>query len=142
MVATLTKVAAEPSHPRSIAVLPFVNVSGDPDGEYLSDGIAESIMNSLAQISQLKVAPRSKVFRYKGQEVDPQATGQALGVRVVLTGRVMQRGDTLVVRSELTDVDQGKQLWGERHSRSGGDIFAVEEEIARRISESLRAVDR
>jgi len=78
------------------------------------------------------------VFRYKGQEVDPQATGQALGVRVVLTGRVMQRGDTLVVRSELTDVDQGKQLWGERHSRSGGDIFAVEEEIARRISESLR----
>jgi serine/threonine protein kinase/Flp pilus assembly protein TadD len=122
----------------SIAVLPFTNASNDPDTEYLCDGIAESIMNSLTQIAQLRVTPRSTVFRYKGRDLDPQAAGRELNVRVVLTGRVIQRGETLVVGTELLDVQAGSQLWGERYNRKISDIFALEEEIARKISDSLR----
>ena len=122
----------------SIAVLPFTNASHDPDTEYLCDGITESIMNSLSQIAQLRVSPRSVVFRYKSRDTDPQAAGRELNVRVVLTGRVMQRGETLVVGTELLDVQAGSQLWGERYNRKLSDIFALEEEIAHKISESLR----
>ena len=122
----------------SIAVLPFVNASRDADTEYLCDGLTESIINSLAQLSQLKVTPRSTVFRYKGKDADAQATGRELNVRVVLTGRVIQRGETLVVSAELVDVAEGSQLWGERFNRKVADIFDLEEEIARRISQSLR----
>jgi eukaryotic-like serine/threonine-protein kinase len=122
----------------SIAVLPFTNASNDPDTEYLCDGITESIMNSLAQIGKLRVSPRGTVFRYKGRDLDPQAAGLELGVRAVLTGRVIQRGETLVVGTELLDVQAGSQLWGERYNRKISDIFALEEEIARKISESLR----
>jgi eukaryotic-like serine/threonine-protein kinase len=122
----------------SIAVLPFTNAKGDPDTEYLCDGITESILNSLARIAQLRVTPRSTVFRYKTPEVDPQAVGRELGVRAVLTGRVIQRGETLVVGTELLDVAAGTQLWGERYNRKLSDIFELEEEIARKISESLR----
>jgi len=117
----------------SIAVLPFANASRDPDSEYLSDGITESIINSLVQLSQLRVTPRSTVFRYKGQDEDPQAVGRELKVRVVLTGRVAQRGETLVVGAELIDVAEGSQLWGERYNRKLPDIFELEEEIARKI---------
>ena len=136
-------VAAAPAPPPvkaidSIAVLPFVNASREPDAEYLSDGITESIINSLAQIAQLRVMPRSTVFRYKGQDADPQAVGRELNVRVVLTGRVIQRGEALVVGTELVDVVEGSQLWGERYNRKLSDVFALEEEIARKISESLR----
>jgi len=131
--------AMEPAKPaNTIAVLPFVNASRDPDGEYLSDGIAESIINSLSRVGQIKVMPRSTVFRYKGQDADPQSIGRELHVRVVLTGRVIQRGDTLVVSTELIDVAEGMQLWGERYNRKVSDIFELEEEIARKISESLR----
>ncbi len=122
----------------SIAVLPFTNASNDPDTEYLCDGITESIMNTLAQIAQLRVTPRSTAFRYKAREVDPQMAGRELNVRVVLTGRVIQRADNLVVSAELVDVAAGSQLWGERYHRKLSDIFALEEEIARKISESLR----
>jgi len=122
----------------SIAVLPFTNASNDPDTEYLCDGITESIMNSLAQIGRLRVTPRGTVFRYKGRDLDPQAAGLELSVRAVLTGRVIQRGETLVVGTELLDVQAGSQLWGERYNRKISDIFALEEEIARKISESLR----
>jgi eukaryotic-like serine/threonine-protein kinase len=123
----------------SIAVLPFVNTSHEPDTEYLSDGITESIINSLAQLSKLDVTPRSAVFRYKGQqELDPQALGQKLNVHFLLTGRVFQRGENLVVATELMDVVKGAQLWGDRYNRKLSDIFVLEEEIARRISESLR----
>ncbi len=122
----------------SIAVLPFTNASSDPDTEYLCDGITESIMNSLAQVGKLRVTPRGTVFRYKGRDLDPQAAGLELGVRAVLTGRVIQRGETLVVGTELLDVQAGSQLWGERYNRKLADIFALEEEIARKISESLR----
>jgi len=122
----------------SIAVLPFTNTKGDPDTEYLCDGITESILNSLARIAQLRVTPRSTVFRYKTPDADPQAVGRELGVRAVLTGRVIQRGEALVVGTELLDVAAGAQLWGERYNRKLSDIFELEEEIARKISESLR----
>jgi TolB-like protein len=119
-------------------VLPFANASREPDAEYLSDGITESIINSLVQIAQLRVTPRSTVFRYRGKDTDPQAVGRELNVRAVLTGRVIQRGEMLVVGTELIDVIEGSQLWGERYNRKISDIFALEEEIARKISESLR----
>jgi TolB-like protein len=122
----------------SIAVLPFTNASGDPDAEFLSDGIADSITGILARIKELRVTPRSAAFRYKGQDGDPQDVGRELGVRVVLTGRVAQHGGSLVVRAELTDVTAGQQVWGERYHRKATDIFAIEEEVARGITESLR----
>jgi serine/threonine protein kinase len=122
----------------SIAVLPFVNASRDPDAEYLCEGIAENILNGLAQLGQIRVTPRSMAFRYRGAEIDPQAIGRELNVRVVVSGRVVQRGDNLIVSAELVDVAAGSQLWGERYNRKLSDIFALEEEIARKISESLR----
>jgi TolB-like protein len=122
----------------SIAVLPFVNNAKDPDVEYLCEGIAENIMNSLAQVPGLRVAPRSTVVRYKAHDADPNAVGRELHVRTVLTGRVSQRGDNLLVGTELLDVAAGAQLWGERFQRKISDLFALEEEIARKISGSLR----
>jgi TolB-like protein/tetratricopeptide (TPR) repeat protein len=122
----------------SIAVLPFANVTRDPEVEYLSDGVTETIINGLTRLPGLRVAPRSTVFRYKGQDIDPQVVGQELAARVVLTGRILQRGDTLVVAAELTDVARQSQLWGERFKRKLADIFSIEEDIAGKISESLR----
>jgi len=122
----------------SIAVLPFENASRDPDVEYLSDGITETIINRLTQLAGLRVTPRSTVFHYKGREIDPQVAGREIGAQVVLTGRILQRGDRLVVGAELIDVAQQAQLWGERFTRKLADIFAIEEELASRISESLR----
>jgi len=122
----------------SLFVLPFVNASGDPEMEYLSDGITEAIMNSLAQLPKLRVLPRNTAFRYKGREADAQGVGRELNVRAVLTGRVMQRGDALIVSAELMDVAQEAQLWGERYNRKLDDIFEVQAEVARQISEKLR----
>jgi TolB-like protein/Flp pilus assembly protein TadD len=123
----------------SIAVLPFTNNGNDPDTEYLCEGIAENIMNTLAQAPRLRVAPRSVVFRFKSQDADPQAIGRQLGVRAVLTGRVRQRGDNLLVAAELVDVAAGAQLWGERFQRKIADLFELEEEIAVKIAQGLRA---
>ena len=122
----------------SLAVLPFVNLSGDPEMEYLSDGITDTLINSLSQLRKLRVAPRSLTFRYKGQEVDPQRVGSELNARAVLTGRVMQRGDTLLIGAELMDVARLSHLWGTQYTRKMADIFALQEEIAREISEKLR----
>jgi serine/threonine protein kinase/tetratricopeptide (TPR) repeat protein len=122
----------------SLAVLPFANASGDPDTDYLSDGITETLINRLSQIPTLRVVPRSTVFRYKGREIEPADVGRQLRVRALLTGKVLQRGDTLSVQAELVDVRQEAQLWGERLVRRGSDIFAVEDEIARQITENLR----
>ncbi|HEX2713824.1 MAG TPA: protein kinase, partial [Candidatus Acidoferrales bacterium] len=122
----------------SVAVLPFANASGDPNTEYLSDGISEGIINSLSRLPNLRVMARSTVFRYKGKEADPQKVGHDLGVRTVLAGRLLQRGDTLVVQAELVDVVRGSQLWGEQYNRKLADIFAVQEDISREISEKLR----
>lgn len=122
----------------SLAVLPFVNASEDPNAEYLSDGIAETIINSLSQLSQLRVMSRSAVFRYKGKEADVQAIGQQLGVRAILVGRLLSVDNKLIISAELVDVANGWQLWGEKYNRQFSDIFEVQDEIARNISESLR----
>lgn len=122
----------------SLAILPLANASADPNMEYLSDGITESIINSLSQLPKLRVVPRSIVFRYKGREIDPQQIGRELGVRAVLTGRMLQLGDALVVRAELIDVAQESQLWGEQYRRQLTDIFALQAEISQEISQKLR----
>jgi eukaryotic-like serine/threonine-protein kinase len=122
----------------SLAVLPFVNLSGDPEMEYLSDGITDTLINSLSQVRRLRVVPRSLTFRYKGREVDPQRAGSELSARAVLTGRVMQRGDSLLIGTELMDVAKLSQLWGAQYNRKMADIFALQEEIAREITEKLR----
>jgi eukaryotic-like serine/threonine-protein kinase len=122
----------------SLAILPLINAGGDPDTEYLSDGITESIINSLSQLPKLRVMARSTVFRYKGKDVDPQTVGRELGVRAALTGRVLQRGDLLIIKAELVDAEDGAHLWGEQYNRKLSDIFTIEEEISREISDKLR----
>ena len=122
----------------SLAILPLANAAADAEMEYLGDGITESIINSLAQLPQLRVIPRSTVFRYKGQDVDPEEIGKELGVRAVLTGRILQLGDSLIVKTELVDVAQHTQIWGEQYRRPFTDIFALQEEISQEISEKLR----
>ncbi len=122
----------------SLAVLPLVNATSDPNADYLSDGITESIINSLSQLPQLKVMSRNTVFRYKGQEIDSSQVGRELNVRTLLLGRVLQLGDRLVVRAELIDTRDGTQLWGEQYNRRYDDIFELQEEIAREIAGKLR----
>src|SRR5262249_11882181 len=122
----------------SIAVLPFVNQSRDADTEYLSDGLTETIINNLTQLSSLRVSPRSAVFQYKGKDTDPLKVGHDLGVRAVVTGRLLQRGDSLMVSAELLDVRDNKQVWGEQYNRRVADALAVQQEISREISERLR----
>ena len=122
----------------SIAVVPFVNQNRDLETEYLSDGLTESIINNLIQIPTLRVSPRSSVFYYKGKETDPAKIGKDLGVRAVLTGRLLQRGDNLSVSTELLDVRDNKQIWGEQYNRKLADALAVQQEISREITERLR----
>ena len=123
---------------KSVAVLPFENQNRDPEIDYLSDGITESIIHSLSQLSQLKVMARSTVFQYKGKEVDPRKVGHDLGVGSVLVGRLLQQGDNLTIQTELVNVSDGTELWGQQYKRKVADVFAVQEEIAKEISEKLR----
>ena len=137
------QIASEMARPsdasiESLAVIPFENVGGNPDAEYLSDGITESLINSLSRIPELRVVARSRVFRYKGKEIDTVQAGRELNVRALLTGRVAQRGDSLRVQVELVEAASETQLWGERFQRSAADILDVEEEVARQIAEKLR----
>jgi len=122
----------------SLVVLPFANAGGDPEVEFWSDGITETIINALARVPGLRVLARSTAFRYKGRQIDPLAAGQELKVRAIVTGRVVLRGDVLVIQAELIDLSDGSQLWGERFSRPVAEVLAVESEIARQISENLR----
>ncbi len=122
----------------SLAVLPLVNATGDPQTEYLSDGISESIINLLSQLPNLRVIPRTSAFRCKGREGDLKAVARDLKVRTALTGKLIQRGDRLVVQAELVDVENDAQLWGGQFNRKLEDIFEVQEELARQISENLR----
>jgi serine/threonine-protein kinase len=122
----------------SIAVLPFVNASNDPNTEYLSEGITESLINSLSQLPQLKVMARSTVFRFKQDGADPQFVGKQLGVRAVMIGKVWQQGDNLIVSAELVNVADGTQLWGEQYNRKLSDILKLQNEISREISAELR----
>jgi adenylate cyclase len=130
--------AVSGSPPKSIAVLPFDNQNHDPNTDYLSDGIPESIIHSLSQLPQLRVMARSTVFSYKGKDVDPRKVGHDLGVGAVFMGRLIQQGDNLTIRTELVDVSDGTELWGQQYNRKLADLFAVQEEIAKEISEKLR----
>ena len=122
----------------SLAVLPFVNASNDPNMEYLSDGITEGVMHSLSGLPQLKVMARSTVFRYKGAGIDPQEAGHRLRVRAAMVGIVQQIGEHLVIRTELVDVEDGSRIWGEQYHRRSSDIFSLQDELASDISEKLR----
>ncbi len=122
----------------SLAVLPFANVTADPNTEYLSDGLTESLISSLSQLPNLVVRPRSAVFRYKAKDVDPQKAASDLKVAAVVTGRVTQRGDALLVSAELTDVRTNRNLWSEQYDRKLSDALSVQREIAGEISARLR----
>ncbi len=122
----------------SLAVLPLVNAGGDPDAEYLSDGITDTIINKLSQIPKLRVMARSTVFTYKGKENDPRKVGKELGVGAVLVGNLIRRGDSLIIGMELVSVEDGRQLWGEQYNRRQGDILAVQQDISRAVTNGLR----
>jgi eukaryotic-like serine/threonine-protein kinase len=122
----------------SIAILPLVNASSDPNMEYLSDGITEVLINSLSRLPKLRVMARSTTFRYKGRDIDPLQVGNDLGVRAVLTGRVRQINGNLIIGTELVDVSDGSQLWGEQYNRKMSDIFSLQEEISNEILDKLR----
>jgi len=122
----------------SLAVLPFENESGDSDAEYLSDGLTESIINSFSHLEDFRVLGRNTVFRYKAKSTDPQKIGEELGVRSLLTGRILRLGDKVIIRAEVTDVKEGWQIWGEQYDRKLADILAIQAEIAAEISKKLR----
>lgn len=122
----------------SIAVLPFANASGSEDTEYLSDGLTESVIHSLSRIGRIQVMAPSSVFQYKGSREDPRVAGKQLKVEAVLTGTVQQRGDTLIVRADLVDVERGTILWGEEYHRRRSDLLLLQREISEEISSKLR----
>lgn len=123
----------------SIAVMPFINGSNNPDVEYLSDGMAETLINSLSQLPNLSVKARSSVFRYKGKEVDPQTVGKELNVQAILNGRVSQRGNDLTVYLSLVETRTGNQLWGEQYNRKQADLISLQNEIGRDVLSKLKA---
>ncbi|HEU0252716.1 MAG TPA: hypothetical protein VFR12_06750, partial [Pyrinomonadaceae bacterium] len=122
----------------SVAILPFVNDSKDPSAEYLSDGLTESIINSLSQLPNLKVMSRNAAFRFKGSNQDPVEAGRNLNVGAVLTGRLVKLDDRLVIKTELIKVADGSQLWGAEYNSALADLFSVQDEVSRKISQSLR----
>ena len=126
------------SRVRALAVMPIVNASGDAGDEYLMDGITETIINSLSQLPRLRVTARSTVFRYKNMQIDPQAIGRALNAGAIMTGRGVKRDDRLDIQAELVNTEDGSQIWGQHFSSNLSDIFALQEEIAKQISESLQ----
>lgn len=121
----------------SIAVIPFINISKDPNNEYLSDGVTESIIDSLSQVPDLRVMARGTVFTYKGKEIDPREVGRDLKVDAVVTGRIQQKGDELIVRTDLVNVSDGSQIWGKQYNRSFSDLLLVQSEISRALSDKL-----
>jgi eukaryotic-like serine/threonine-protein kinase len=123
---------------QSIAVMPFINASGNADVEYLSDGMTETLINGLTQLPNLSVKARSSVFRYKGKEVEPQTVGKELNVQAILNGRVVQRGDDLTLYLSLVDTRTGNQIWGEQYNRKQADLISLQNEIGRDVSSKLR----
>ena len=122
----------------SIAVLPFQNRGDDADTQYLSEGLAESLIYRLSQLPDLKVSPTSTVFRYEGREVDPVAVGKELGVNAVLSGRIVQHGEKLTISVNLVDIRNDRLLWGEQYDRTMSELLSTQREIAREIVEKLR----
>jgi len=122
----------------SIAVLPFVNISTDPENEFFADGITEEIINALAQIKDLHVVARSSAFSFKGKHIDPRVIGEQLTVRTILEGSVRRAGDHLRVTAQLINVADGFHLWSERYDREMTDVFSIQDEIARSIAKRLK----
>jgi TolB-like protein/tetratricopeptide (TPR) repeat protein len=125
-------------HIHAIAVLPFVNVGADPNIEYLADGVTEGIISSLSRVPELRVMARSTVFSYKGRDINAQKVGKELNVDAVLLGRVTQRGDTLMIQTDLVNVADGTELWGDQFNRKVADLIAVQGDISKEIYENLR----
>lgn len=123
---------------QSIAVLPFVDESSDPDAQYINDKIAESLINSLSKLPQLRVVPRSVVANYKGKEIDPRKVGQELNVRAVVTGRMRRHGDIISIQADLIDLENVAQLWGQHYDHKLADVLLVQDDISRDIFENLR----
>lgn len=122
----------------SVAVMPFENQNRQDEMDYMSDGLTDSIINSLTQLPNLRVIARSSVFRYKGKQTDPLVAAKELGVRAILTGRILQRGDSLTISTELIDARDNKQIWGEQYDRKVSDLMTVQREIAQEITSNLR----
>jgi TolB-like protein len=123
----------------SIAVIPFANVGGNADADYLTDGLTESLIASLAHVPQLKVKSRNSVFRYKGKDVDVQKVGKEWTVDGLLTGRVEQHGDTIQVSADLTSVQDNTEIWGEQYERKSSDIISLQKQITGDIAGKLRS---
>ena len=123
----------------SIAVLPFANSSGTPEAEFLGDGVTESLITSLTHVPDLKVKSRESVFRYKAKDADPQKIGKDLAVDALLTGRVSQRGDTIQISADLTDVEDNTEIWGGQYERKASDIISLQQQIAGDIADKLRS---
>jgi eukaryotic-like serine/threonine-protein kinase len=123
----------------SIAVIPFSTSGGNADTEFLSDGITESLIDSLTHVPDLKVKSRNSVFRYKGKEFDAQQVGKELTVDALLTGRVVQHGDTIQVSADLTNVADNTEIWGEHYERKSADILSLQQQIAGDIADKLRS---
>ena len=136
--ATEARVSPYPRFTDSILVLPFENAGGDESVEYLREGIAERIINSLSKVPALRVIPRTTAFRYRRIDLDPAQAGRELGVRDVLNGRLSERAGRLVIGTELIDCQNGSQLWGEKYDRSFSDVQAIEAEMAQEIANKLR----
>jgi adenylate cyclase len=125
---------------KSVAVLPFINLSNDPEQEYFSDGMAEEILNSLSHLKDLKVAGRTSSFQFKGKNIDLREMGQKLGVCTVLEGSVRKQGNKLRITVQLINVEDGFHLWSEKYDRNMDDIFAIQDEIALAITENLKVI--
>lgn len=123
----------------SIAVLPFANAGANPDAEFLSDGLTESLIASLAHLPDLKVKSRDSVFRYKGKDADPQTIGKDLAADALLTVRVAQHGDTVQITADLTNVEDNTEIWGGQYERQSSDIIALQQQIAGDIADKLRS---
>jgi eukaryotic-like serine/threonine-protein kinase len=122
----------------SLAILPFENAGANPDAEYLSDGLTESLINSISQLPNLKVIARSSVFRFKGKTVDPSVVGRELSARAILTGRIVERGDDLSISTELIDTRDDRHIWGEQYNVKVTDLLAIQQRISKEINENLR----
>src|SRR6201987_4084054 len=122
----------------SLEILPFENAGANPDAEYLSDGLTESLINSISQRPNLKVIARSSVFRYKGKTFDPSVVGRELSARAILTGRIVERGDDLSISTELIDTRDDRHIWGEQYNVKVTDLLAIQQRISKEINENLR----
>ena len=122
----------------SLAVLPFVNATGNPDVEYLSEGITQGLINTLSQLPKLKVVSLMSAYRYKGKAIDPPSVARELGVHAILTGRMVQQGDTISISAELVDAEHDRQVWGKQYQRKLADVSSLQADITRDIAENLK----